>query len=231
MQRIRVPELMDDPGLAPGLHHQALLGLERLNIISASADLLWSQLRLIPRDAKGSALRVLDIATGGGDIPLALAKRARKEGRALELVASDLSATALQHARDKATENRIAIEFRQIDALHDALPGEFDAVITSLFTHHLDPPQVVALLRNMASASRKVVIVNDLVRSRFAYLTVWLGTRILSRSPIVHFDGPVSVQASYTPQEMVSMAQEAGLKGAFVKQCPPCRQLLMWSRT
>ena len=81
MQRIRVPELMDDPGLAPSLHHQALQGLERLNIISASVDLLWSQLRLIPRDTKGNALRVLNIATGGGDIPIGLARRARKEGR------------------------------------------------------------------------------------------------------------------------------------------------------
>ncbi len=62
MQRIRVPELMDDPGLDPGLHHMALKGLERLNVISSSADLLWSQLRLIPTNPSGHPLRILDVA-------------------------------------------------------------------------------------------------------------------------------------------------------------------------
>ncbi len=169
--------------------------------------------------------------TGGGDIPIGLAKRARADGREIEIVASDLSKTALQYAESRAKLNHLAIEFRQIDVLHDSLPDEFDAVITSLFTHHLDPPEVVSLMRNMAAASRKMIIVNDLVRSNLAYWAVWLGTRLLSRSPIVHFDGPVSVQASYTAPELVAMAQQAGLSNASVKFCPPCRQLLIWSRT
>ena len=41
MQRARVDEQMDDPGIDPAMHAQALAGLARLNAWSRSDRLLW----------------------------------------------------------------------------------------------------------------------------------------------------------------------------------------------
>ena len=51
-------------------------------------------------------------------------------------------------------------------------------------------PDVVRLLKGMAAKARCLVIVDDLIRSRLGYAMAWIGTRLLSRSWVVHHDGP-----------------------------------------
>ncbi len=70
------PELMDEPGLDPERHRQALQGLARINWLSASDRILWHPIRALARELAGKPLRVLDIATGGGDVPIRLWQRA-----------------------------------------------------------------------------------------------------------------------------------------------------------
>ena len=232
LARKRVAELMDDPSLDADVHQEALGGLEKLNIISTSADALWQQLRTIRLVEPTQPLRILDLACGGGDIAIALVKKAAQErpSRLINIDALDISDTAVEYATKKARDEQLnsSLRFIQLDVLNDALPENYDAVICSLFTHHLDPPEVVSLMRKMRGSAKKMVIVNDLLRNELSYALVWLGTRIFSRSAVVHYDGPVSVCASYTMDEMRSMAKEAGLQNSFVKFHPPCRQLLIW---
>lgn len=227
LARKRVAELMDDPALDADLHQEALRGLEKLNVVSSSVDLLWSQLRTI-KTSSGNVLRILDLASGAGDIPIGICKRAKQENVPIEIVASDISPTAIEYAARKAASQDLSISFIQMDVLNDPVPSGFDATICSLFTHHLDPPDVVNLMRKMHSSSRRMLIVNDLVRSEISLALVWLGTRLFSRSKIVQYDGPVSVCASYTRAEMLAMAREAGLNNCVSIFHPPCRQLLVW---
>lgn len=231
LTRKRVPELMDDPSLDADLHHEALRGLEKLNMVSSSVDLLWSQLKTLPsaKDGRRSS-RVVDVASGAGDIPIGLCRRARAEGVQLEIVALDISETAIEYASAKAKAANASVQFLKLDALTESIPEGFDAAICSLFTHHLDPSEVIKLIQNMRAASNEMLIVNDLVRSKLSFALVWLGTRLLSRSKIVQYDGPVSVRASYTRNEMLNMASAAGLTNARSYFHPPCRQLLVWRR-
>ena len=103
-------------------------------------------------------------------------------------------------------------------------------MICSLFLHHLDEAEAVTVLRSMSQGSRRAVLVNDLVRSRSGYLLAVLGTRILSRSPIVHIDGPLSVAGAFTPDEVLQLCEQAGLNGATISRHWPQRFLLTWSR-
>jgi hypothetical protein len=136
---------------------------------------------------------------------------------------------ALGHARHRCAEEGAEVRFFQADVLREPLPSGYDAVISSLFLHHLTEEQAVALLRRMGAAG-KSVLVNDLVRSRTGYLLAWLGTRLLSRSEVVHFDGPRSVEGAFTPNEARRLAEAAGLSGAVVQRRWPCRYLLSWHR-
>jgi hypothetical protein len=49
------------------------------------------------------------------------------------------------------------------------------------------------------------------VRCRAGWLAAWAGTRLLTRSPVVHFDGPQSVRAAWTESELRQLARDAGL--------------------
>ncbi len=224
------PEWMDRPDLDEGRHRDALCGLERINRWSGSARILWRPLARLAAETPGRACRVLDVATGGGDVPRALGRRARRAGLPLILEGCDISPVALAHARRRCAEEGMEVRFFQADVLREPLPTEYDAVISSLFLHHLTEEQAIELLRRMGAAGR-VVLVNDLMRSRTGYLLAWVGTRLLSRSEVVHFDGPRSVEGAFTPEEARQLAEAAGLACAVVRRRWPCRYLLSWHRS
>lgn len=224
-RRERIPELMDDPGIDPAAHRAALAGLARINRISCSADILWPPIRKLLQRDPTRTLRVLDVATGSGDVPHALAKRGE---RRLEVAGCDISATAIQDANENSAAH--AIRYFTHDAIREPLPTGFDVVTCSLFLHHLSEADAVALLQRMRDAAGELVLVNDLERSRLSYVLAWLGTRLLSRSQVVRFDGPASARSAFTPKEAQRLADEAGLKGATVGRRWPCRYLLSWRK-
>lgn len=228
-RRHRIDELMDDPAIDEKAHRWALRGLARLNLLSGSAARIW---RPIYRMAKAHGLKritLVDIATGGGDVPIALAGFARRAGIELEATGVDLSQQALDFAQLEARRKGEAVSFKRVDILNEELPGRFDVAICSLFLHHLRETDAVRVLRAMKDSATRLAVVNDLVRSRLTYAQVWLASRIVSRSRIVHLDGQASVRAAFTIEEALKLARQAGLQGAAAKSTFPCRFLLTWS--
>lgn len=230
--RVRVPELMDDPALDAAAHDHALAGLVRLNKCSRSHRLLWSGVAAHARavNAEGRALRVIDIATGSADAPLAMASWARRAGLRIEWVLCDRSGHALEVASARARTAGVAATTVEADAVGGALPCEGDVVICSLFLHHCDPDDATRVLAHMAAAATRAVGVTDLDRTRRGLALAWVGSRALSRSPIVHFDALASVRAAFTRAEIAEIARGAGLAGALVRPAWPARWTLWWRR-
>jgi len=229
--RNRQPELMDDPGLDEGLHHGALRGLARLNVVTRSSHLLWVAIRRLADEVPDRPLRILDVASGGGDVAIGLWRKALRHGVDVRITGCDISPVAIRHAQEQATARQASVEFIQVDALAGELPSDFDVVTCSLFLHHLEESDAVELFRRMASAARHLVLVNDLVRSRLNYLTASVASRLLSRSNIVHVDAPLSVQAAFTPHEAIRLAERAGLSGSTITQYWwQQRMVLSWRR-
>ncbi len=227
-RRLR-PEVMDQPGLAPGLHRAALRGLGRINFWSGSAGILWRPIAALARTAS-RPIRVLDLAAGGGDVAIRLWRKARRAGLPVSVDGCDISPVAVEHAARLAGRRRADVRFFVADALTADLPTGYDVVTCSLFLHHLTDDDAVTLLRRMGAAAGRLVLVNDLVRSRAGLLLAQVGTRLLSLSPVVHVDGPRSVEGAYTIEEARTLADRAGLGGATVGRRWPCRFLLSWSR-
>jgi 2-polyprenyl-3-methyl-5-hydroxy-6-metoxy-1,4-benzoquinol methylase len=224
------PELMDQPGLDAGDHVRALQGLRRINLLSRSDSILWSEIARLARQRGGPPVRVLDLATGGGDIPIALARRAARAGLNVEIDGCDISVQAVQHAQRQAAAQGVDVRFFALDALADHLPPGYDVVSCSLFLHHLDESNAINLLQRMAEATERSVLVNDLVRSRRGYAMALVGCHVLTSSRVVRADGPASVAAAFTPSEGLALAERAGLRGATITRHWPHRFLLSWNR-
>lgn len=226
--RCRQPELMDQPELDVDEHVNALRGLETVNRISRTAAAFWPTLQRLAHEMP-SPMRVLDVASGGGDVVRTLALSADDAGIEMQIDGCDISAVAVRHAQERARDWNLNSKFFEWDAIRSELPDGYDAIICSLFLHHLDEPDAVTLLRHMMNAARRVVLVDDLIRCRWGYLLAFLGTRLLSRSPIVHVDGPLSVAGAFTPGEALGLAERAGMQGAVLTRHWPQRFLLSWS--
>ncbi|MGF1582499.1 MAG: methyltransferase domain-containing protein [Gemmataceae bacterium] len=220
---------MDQPGLDPRAHTRALSGLSRLNLWSNSVGILWPAIRDLSRRVN-RRLRVLDVATGGGDIPIRLWQKAQRSGVGLDIAGCDLSPVALEHARTRASQLGAEVTFFQHDIIRSQIPDGYDIVVSSLFLHHLDELQAVALLKQASQSATHLVLINDLRRSLMGLLLAVLASRFLTFSSVVRVDAPLSVRAAFTLPEAKELADKAGLMNAQVVPKWPFRFLLSWEK-
>lgn len=229
--RQREPELMDQPGLSAGEHGRALAGLGRINWWSRSDAIVWPAVLESARRRAGKPLQILDIASGGGDVALSIAARAKRAGIPVEIDGCDISPFAISYATQQAAARGLEqVRFFECDVLTQSLDKQYDVVMCSLFLHHLDEEPAQQLLKIMAESSRELILVNDLRRSRAGYCLAWTACRLLTRSPVVHTDGPLSVAGAFTVNEITELARQAGLSGFQITRHWPQRWLLKWSR-
>lgn len=228
----RRAELMDDPALPTGDHLAALDALATLNAVSLTGRQVAAAVERIAASLPADRpLRIVDVACGGGDITVALARRlARRRGRpgGVDVLGMDLSERAVARARDHAARRGCRlVDFAVRDVLAEGCPP-CDVAVSSLFLHHLDDEAAAAVLRSMAAAAAVGGVVSDLVRSRTGLVLAILGTRLLARSRVARADGPLSVRAARTPAEYRLLADRAGLPQATVRKTWPERVMLEW---
>ena len=103
--------------------------------------------------------------------------------------------------------------------------------MSSLFLHHLSENEIILFFKNFLASQSRFLIISDLKRSWAAWLLALIATRLLSTSPVVHKDGPQSVQGALTPDEALVLAHESGLTTAQVTSIWPMRYLLSYHRS
>jgi 2-polyprenyl-3-methyl-5-hydroxy-6-metoxy-1,4-benzoquinol methylase len=236
------PELMDQPDLPDDSHRQALAGLARTNTLAGSSRPLWKRIRRLPA-ADGSLskrsrsklspskLSLCDIASGAGDVAVSLCRRAKRDGVKLRVTGYDISPVAVETAQSRAQAAGIRgarFEVRDVLTCPPESLGRFDVVTCSLFLHHLTNDQAVELLKRMARMARRLVLVCDLKRGRLGYAAAQVVTQLVSRSEVVHSDGPQSVAAAFTLDEARGLARRAGMAGAEIYRAWPFRYLIAW---
>ena len=162
------------------------------------------------RGTAGNELSLLDVGTGGADIPVALLADARRRGVRMRVVAIDsrpqviaaaaLARPGIAHCRGLLLDVGDGGTLPYPDAA-------FDVVHCSLVVHHLEPGGAVELLREMARVARIGIVVNDLARGRLA----WLGAATIA-TLLTRHDAPLSVRRAYTLAEMGGLLADAGLR-------------------
>jgi len=224
-------EFLDDASLATVEVETALRGLHRLNRISRSVATLWAEITGLAHAKHLQQVSVLDLACGGGDNVIALMRRARQANLGLAAAACDLNPSSLAYARQQAARAGFGIDFFACDVLNAPLPEGYDIVMCSLFLHHLQQPQALILLQRMAGAAQHLVLVNDLQRHMVNYALVWLGSRLLSRSAIVHQDAIFSMKNAFSRHELAALARQAGMRDCCIALSPPARMMLRWEKS
>ena len=209
-------ERMDAPDLPPAQLAGALRNLTRLNTcfggFRVAARFTARHLAL-----RGKGITLLDVATGGADIPIGLVRRARAAGQRLRVVALDLHPQTVALARERC---RPFPEITLVRADARALPARarsVDLVLCNLTLHHFDERGAVQVLAEMARVSRTALLVNDLRRSRLGLL---LTTLLLSlcRNPLTRADGPLSFRRAFTLEEIRGVVERAGLRAPRLRR-------------
>jgi 2-polyprenyl-3-methyl-5-hydroxy-6-metoxy-1,4-benzoquinol methylase len=221
---------MDDPHLAEKDHHLALHGLRRVNQLSRTAKVIAGAIIQHCAKEKLTSVRILDLACGGGDVTVRVAKLLKQAGVSAEVHGWDVSQTAIHFARQQGgNNNSLGVQFDIANALVDVPQKSFDVVYCTLFLHHLSDEDANRLLGAMWKMASQLVLIDDLRRSMMGYVLAVVGCQLLSRSPIVHVDGPLSVRAAFTEAEIVQLSDRGALPRPKIERHWPHRFLLTWN--
>lgn len=196
---------------------------------------------------------LLDIGSGGGDLPLTLARWAANDGLRLQITAIDPDARAHDFAQRQLALRHPArqqpgvggVTFRRAYSSQLVAEGEqFDLVTSNHMLHHLSAPELGGLLFDSeklvrAASERRVhlderaaqlphVLHGDITRSALAYAGFAAGTwpfsRSLLRNSYIRADGLTSIRRSYRPAELEGMLPA----GWAVLPQSMFRYLLVW---
>lgn len=213
-----VVEFLDRP-VPPADRAASLADVDRLNAWFGGYALSLRELgRLAARLAPGGSIAVLDVGAGAGEFAARVARWARRSGRRARVVVVERDAATLALARRlRPAYPELALIRADATAL-PFRPGAFDVVTSGLLLHHLEPDDAVASLREMAAVARGAVVVNDLLRTRLAWVLVWLATRLCARHRFSRHDGPLSVRRAYSPDELRVLAEKAGLPRLAIRR-------------
>jgi len=194
------PELLDGP-----LDLEALAGnlrdLARVNRWLGGAQL--SERAIAPLGIGKVELTILDVGTGGADIPVRLMRKDRS------ITATDVRPEIVRAAQRRVNGRAITVRDGRID---DEESDAFDVTHASMVVHHLEPAETVTFLREMGRVARQAVVINDLNRGWRWLIGAKAMTWTLTRNPYTRNDGPLSVKRAYTIAELVELARQAGLR-------------------
>lgn len=219
LRRTEEPELLDGSNWSTSELEENFRDIERVNRLLGGLRLTILALsRLVAGVAHPQPVAILDVGTGSADIPVGVARWARRTKKLVTITGLDSRSDILAIARRRvAGFSEITLEC----AVAPSLPfpdSSFDIVTCSLVAHHLSPIDVVQLLSEMSRVARHAVIVNDLVRNRVSFAVARTLGPLTTRNRLTRNDGPLSIRRSDTIPELCQMVETAGLRVVAIDQ-------------
>src|SRR5207302_318264 len=144
----------------------------------------------------GDKLRVVDLATGSGDIPRLIVDYARKIRAKVEIDALDRQPATLEIAR-KLSADYPEISYREANILEWNCVESYDITLCTLALHHFSNEDAVRLLRRCCQVSKRFVLVSDLRRSLSLVAGVYVLTTLIFREPMTRYDARLSTQGAW----------------------------------
>src|SRR5436190_7020306 len=170
--------------------------------------------------------RIVDLATGSGDIPRLIANYARGIRAQVEIDAVDRQSATLEIAR-KLSSGYPEIYYREADILEWNAAETYDIALCTLALHHFSDEDAASVLRRCRQLSRRFVLVSDLRRGFLLRTGVYLLTAMVFREPMTRHDARLSAARAFSFSEMRNLALRADWKHFGHKKFRFARQA-MW---
>src|SRR5881227_696108 len=218
-----LPELMDRPQPVTPELERDLANIRSLN--------RWfGSYRQVRRFLSGwlkpnGKARILDVATGSGDIPRLIVDFARRQNVSVRIEAIDQQNSTIEIARRLSTDFP-EIEFFSANLFEWNPPERYDIVLCSLALHHFSEDDAVRVLQKSRDLSREHVLVADLRRSRWLSFGVYLLTAAIYRNAMTKTDARLSAARAFSFKEMRELAERAGWKNFGHRKFPIGRQAI-----
>jgi 2-polyprenyl-3-methyl-5-hydroxy-6-metoxy-1,4-benzoquinol methylase len=216
-------EMMDRPQpVSPELERD-LERIRQLNRWFGSYRLIRHFLRqwIKPHES----LRIVDLATGSGDISRLIVDYARQIGAHIEIDAVDRQPPTLEIAR-KLSASYPEISYGEANILEWDSAQPYDIALCSLTLHHFSDEDAVNVLRRCQELSKRFVLVADLRSGFFLQAGVYVLTALIFRESMTRHDARLSAERAFSFAEMRDLAVRAGWRNFGHKKFRFARQAI-----
>lgn len=171
------------------------------DLFSASSRLVREHFFTIMEQDPERNYTLLDVGSGGGDISVRIAREARKRGLKLKITALDNDERIIPLA-NQAIRDYPEISIVRGNALDLSGLGPFDFIFSNHLLHHLSWDEIRLLLEQITPRTRLAFVMNDLKRSKWAYLGFTMFSWLMTRRSFHFHDGRLSIRRAFLPEEL-----------------------------
>ena len=218
-----VLEMMDRDEPPAAELERDLERIRQLNRWFGSYHLVLSFIRQWIKPA--DKLRIVDLATGSGDIPRLIIDYARRIDASVEIDAVDRQPATLEIARSLSADYP-EISYREANILESNSIKAYDITLCTLALHHFSNDDAARILRRCRETSKRFVLVSDLRRNFSLIAGVYLLTALIFREPMTRYDARLSAIRAFSFSEMRDLAIRAGWEDFGHKKFPFARQAI-----
>jgi 2-polyprenyl-3-methyl-5-hydroxy-6-metoxy-1,4-benzoquinol methylase len=174
----------------------------RINMMfSASSRLIRTHFFRIMEQEPDRTYTLLDVGAGGCDIAIRAVREARHRGLKLNITALDNDKRIIPLA-SHAIRDYPEIRIVEGNAQDLCRLGPFDFVFSNHLLHHLAWDDIKIFLDCIIAQTRLAFVMNDLKRSKMAYLGFTIFGGLLTPRSFHFNDGRLSIRRGFQPEEL-----------------------------
>jgi len=195
-------ELMDDPNLKIEAIRKILKDVDKANALLGGHGITLRAIRQLAKEYPQEAYTIVDMGCGDGSMLRKVALYCNQQSIKVKCIGVDLNENSIHLAKEQSI-NFPNIEYLKQDILAlDSSSFQCDILLCTLTMHHFSDEQITIFLRKFASLATIGVVINDLERSKLAYLLFKMFSFFMMKTKIAKHDGLISIKSGFTKKDL-----------------------------
>ncbi|SHM72580.1 methyltransferase domain-containing protein [Flavobacterium xinjiangense] len=207
--RTNEPETMDDFAMEGEILRDALDKIAKINQLLGGNQLtLRGVQQLIGNISKTTAITIVDVGCGNGDMLRTLSDYGLKNNLNLQLIGIDANNFTVNHAQ-QLSQNYPNIRY-QCEDIFDKSFNElkYDIVLCTLTLHHFKDNEIIHLLNVFNANSNIGIVINDLQRSAISYRLFQALCFVFRLNDMSREDGLISILRGFKKVELINFSEK-----------------------
>lgn len=200
-----VPEIIDDFNWSGNELQQTLHEIEWINkYLGGINTSVYPILHYIQKNLK-KEITIADIGCGSGD----LLKKIQVDCNGIKkitLIGVDANDHIIEFAKEKHFSNQEILFIHSDIITHPEKIPAANVYMLNLFLHHFEEKEINTIINNLLNAKPQLIVINDLHRSKLAYILFSLLCKIKNSSQATKNDGSLSICKGFNKIELKKIA-------------------------
>lgn len=158
-------------------------------------------------DTRAYPVTILDVGAGACDVPLRVARRAQLAGIDLRIICLDQDSRVVRYARRVVADHPAGAMVDVVEGSALELTERYDYIVNNHFLHHLSQSDIRRFLDTAWHATRRRLLVNDLLRSYWSLVGFRVFAGLFLHRSFARTDGEISIRKGFRPEELQSLAR------------------------